>query len=217
MEIGPGTFGFNAGHVFDVDNTDPESVSHALIRGRRMAAQYRDAFAEFLPAYANSMLVATGSLLGVRETRRIVGEYVLSVDDYSTARHFEDEICCNAYGIDVHPSREETLSCTKLSIEELKERNRKVTACLEPGTNMGVPYRCLIPQGLDNVLVAGRCISTDRQTNGSVRIMACCLNTGEAAGLAAAMAASDNADVRAVDPGKLRTRLSAAGAYLPDA
>jgi len=71
MEVGPKTYGFNTGHVFDVDNTDPASVSAALVRGRRMAAQYRDAFAEFHPAFANAFLVATGSLLGVRETRRI--------------------------------------------------------------------------------------------------------------------------------------------------
>jgi cysteine synthase len=79
-----------------------------------------------------------------------------------------------------------------------------------------VPYRCLLPRGLGNVLVAGRCISTDRAVNGSVRIMACCLTTGEAAGVAAALAAVTPAgDVRAVDPAELRTRLRRHGAYLP--
>ena len=217
MELGPKTYGFNTGHVFGVDNTDPDSVSDALIRGRQMAAQYRDAFAEFHPAFATSLLVATGSLLGVRETRRIVGDYMLTVNDYRTARHFDDEICRNAYGIDVHRSKAETLELSKRSIEELKEWNRKVTDHLERGTSLGVPYRCLTPRGLRNVLVAGRCISTDRQTNGSVRIMACCLNTGEAAGLAAAMAAADSGDVHAVDTGGLRTKLKNHGAHLPDA
>jgi len=215
IPIGPRTYGFNTGHVFGVDNTDPASTSEALLEGRQMAAQYRDAFAEYHPAFANSFLAATGSLLGVRETRRITGDYVLTVDDYLSRRSFPDEICRNAYGIDVHCSKERCLELAQKTIEELKEFNRQVTRKLGKGESFGVPYRCLTPQGLRNVLVAGRCISTDRQTNGSVRIMACCLNTGEAAGIAAAMAAGDSQDVHAVDTGELREKLKAFGAYLP--
>jgi hypothetical protein len=216
IQIGPGAYGFNTGHVFGVDNTDPASVSQALLRGRKMAAQYRAAFAEYHPAFANGFLAATGALLGVRETRRITGDYVLTVDDYLARRSFPDEICRNAYGIDVHRSREESLELAKKSIDELKEWNRKVTRRLKPGESFGVPYRCLTPRGLRNVLVAGRCISTDRQANGSVRIMACCLNTGEAAGAAAALAAAGPADVHAVDAAALRNTLKHHGAYLPD-
>lgn len=215
MKIGPGVYGFNTGHVFDVDNTDPECLSAALTRGRKMAAQYRDAFAALHPAFANAFLAATGGLLGVRETRRIVGDYLLSVDDYRGARSFPDEICRNAYGIDVHCSRERCLELAQKSIEELKAFNREVTNRLPRGSSVGVPYRCLTPRGLRNVLVAGRCISTDRQTNGTVRIMACCLNTGEAAGVAAAMAAGNGGDVHGVDVRSLRAKLRAAGAYLP--
>ena len=216
MKVAPRTFGFNTGHVFDVDNTDPASTSSALLQGRQMAAQYRNAFAEYHPAFADAVLVATGSLLGVRETRRIIGDYVLTVDDYIARRSFPDEICRNAYGIDVHRSREENQELTKKSIAELKEWNRVATRGLNRGESFGVPYRCLTPRGLMNVLVAGRCISTDRQTNGSVRIMSCCLNTGEAAGIAAAMAAVDSGDVRAVDTDELRRRLQAHGAFLPN-
>ncbi len=78
-----------------------------------------------------------------------------------------------------------------------------------------MPYRCLTPKDLLNVLVAGRCISTDRNVNGSVRIMACCLTTGEAAGIAAAMAAASDRDIHSVDTDVLRDRLKANGAYLP--
>jgi FAD dependent oxidoreductase len=216
MKLAPRTFGFNTGHVFDVDNTDPQSTSRALLQGRQMAIQYRDAFAEYLPAFAESTLAATGSLLGVRETRRITCDYVLTIDDYLARRSFPDEICRNAYGIDVHQSREKNQDLTKKSIPELKARNQSSVQSLKPGESFGVPYRCLTPKGLDNVLVAGRCISTDRQANGSTRIMACCLNTGEAAGVAAAMAASDSADVRTVDTDQLRSKLKAHGAYLPE-
>ena len=216
MKIGPTTFGFNTGHVFDVDNTDPMSASKALMHGRKMARQYRDALAEYHPAFADSFLVATGSLLGVRETRRIMGDYVLTVDDYLSRRSFPDEICRNAYGIDVHCSKERCVELSQKTVEELKEYNRQVTQGLNRGESFGVPYRCLTPKGLSNVLVAGRCISCDRQVNGSIRIMACCLNTGEAAGIAAAMAAADSHDAHSVDTGRLRAKLKAHGAYLPD-
>ena len=216
--IGPGTYGFNTGHVYDVDNTDPANLSKALLHGRKMAEQYRDALAEYHPAFRNAFLVATGGLLGVRETRRIMGDYVLSIADYLARRSFADEICRNSYGIDVHSySKEKVVAiCKNESIAEIKQRNSKTTQNFRRGESFGVPYRCLTPRGLDNVLVAGRCISTDRQANGSVRIMACCLNTGEAAGLAAAMAAAGGRNAHAVDVAELRKRLKAHGAYLPD-
>ena len=217
MKVAPRTFGFNTGHVYDVDNTDPANTSRALLQGRQMAAQYRNAFAEYHPAFAAATLVATGSLLGVRETRRIIGDYLLTAEDYKARRSFRDEICRNAYGIDVHgSSREKALESTKMSIAELMKRNQSATQGLKPGESFGVPYRCLIPKGLRNVLVAGRCISTDRQVNGSIRIMACCLNTGEAAGIAAALAAVGSGDVHSVDTDELRRKLQARGAFLPN-
>lgn len=215
-KIGPGTYGFNTGHIYDVDNTDPASITEALLKGRQMVAQYHQLFARTLPAFKDSCLVATGGLMGIRETRRIVGDYMLTVDDYRARASFPDEICRNAYGIDVHRSREDVLGLTKLSIPELKEWNRKETRHLGKGESFGVPYRCLTPKGVDNVLVAGRCISSDRQANGTTRIMACCLNTGEAAGVAAAMAAQDSGSVHEVETRDLRKRLIDYGAYLPE-
>ncbi len=214
-QIGPGVWGFNTGHVFDVDNTDPASTTKAIFHGRKMAAQYRDAFAEFHPAFANSFLAATGSMLGVRETRRIMGDYVLVADDYHARRSFPDEICRNAYNIDIHSSKETSIAASQKTIEELKAANAKAICSYGPGESYGVPYRCLTPKGLRNVLVAGRCISTDRRLNGSVRIMACCLTTGEAAGCAAAMAAAAASDVHAVDTAALRQTLKSHGAWLP--
>lgn len=217
MKLAPRTYGFNAGHVRHVDNTDPDSVSRGLIRGRKLAAQYRDAFAEYHPAFAESVLVATAPLMGVRETRRIMGDYKLTITDYNENRSFADEICRNAYGIDVHKtlSAAERHKLVTMTIPELQERNRAIVRKRAPGESFGVPYRCLIPQGLSNVLVAGRSISCDRIVNGSLRIMACCLNTGEAAGIAAAMAAADDGDVRKVDTDRLRADLRHHGAYLP--
>ena len=217
MPIGPRTYGYNFGHLFDVDNTDPVNLSRARIRGRQQAAQYRAAFAEFHPAFANAFLAATGALLGIRETRRIVGDYTLTLDDYLARRSFADEICRNAYNIDVHRKSDAAANrAPPPSTEAMQRANAAEIKQLGRGESYGVPYRCLTPRGLRNVLVAGRCISTDRPTNGSVRIMACCLTTGEAAGLAAALAAKAPApDVHAVDTAALRARLRAHGAYLP--
>jgi hypothetical protein len=216
IKIGPGTFGFNTGHVFGVDNTDPGSVSEALVLGRRMASQYRDAFAEYHPAFAKAFLVVTGSLMGTRETRRITGDYVLTMDDYLARRSFPDEICRNAYGIDVHASKEEALSMANRPIEEARGAIHQRSKNYGKGESFGVPFRCLTPKGIKNLLVAGRCISTDRGVNGSVRIMACCLTTGEAAGTAAAMALASG-DTHALDTDELRRKLKEHGAYLPDA
>jgi hypothetical protein len=210
--IGPGTVGFNAGHLWNVDNTDPESVSKALVLGRKMAEQFRDALAEFCPkAFGNAFVVMTGSTIGIRETRRIEGDYVLTTDDYMDRRSFIDEICRNSYYLDIHSAQE---AVAKNSGETAKNETR--TYRYGKGESHGLPYRCLIPKGLRNILVAGRSISCDRTVQGSVRVMPVCLAMGEAAGMAAAHAAFHHGgDVRAVDVPHLRDRLREEGAYLP--
>lgn len=210
--VGPGTVGFNAGHVWDVDNTDPWTISRGIIKGRRLALAYRNALAEFhASAFGNAFLVATGSVLGIRETRRIVGDYVLRAEDYLERRGFEDEICRNCYFIDMHLTKEEARSKGELEAALRFDRYLK-------GESHGIPYRCLTPLGLKNVLVAGRSISCDRAVQGSVRIMPVCLATGEAAGMAAVHASRlPQVDVHAVDTERLRSRLRETGAYLPEA
>ena len=209
--IGPRTVGFNAGHLFNVDSTDPASVSKALLLGRKIARQLRDALAEFFPeAFANAMLVTTGSLLGVRESRRIVGDYTLTIQDYVDRRSFEDDICRNSYFIDAHAKAPEHF------------RNQEDMAAWEKtnirygkGESHGIPYRCLTPKGLRNVLVAGRSISCEQVVQGSVRVMPVCLAMGEAAGTAAAQATEmSHVDVHELDVTQLRQKLKERGAYL---
>ena len=211
--VGPGVVGFNAGHLWNVDNTDPASVSAALIHGRKMARQYRDALAEFCPqAFANSFLVQTGSQVGIRETRRVVGEYVLTLDDYLARQSFDDEICRNSYFIDIHHALADAEKDTRERREGLKH-----TIHYRKGESHGIPYRCLLPQGLPNVLVAGRSISVERIVQGSVRVMPVCLAMGEAAGMAAAHAvAFHGGEVSAVNTDRLRARLREEGGYLPE-
>ena len=208
--VGPGVVGFNAGHIWGVDNTDPASASRALIHGRLLAETYCRALAAHAPAFANAFVASTGSVLGVRETRRITGDYVLTLDDYIARRSFPDEICRNSYFIDLHQTQEEH----KKKIDELQAATRFTH--YGKGESHGIPYRCLTPLGLRNVLVAGRSISCERIVQGSVRVMPVCLAMGEAAGLAAALAArTPGHDVHAVDTSLLRERLREHGAYLP--
>jgi len=213
--VGPGTVGFNAGHVFDVDNTNPRTLSKDLMTGRKLARQLRDGLAEFHPeAFANSYLAQTGALMGIRETRRIIGDYVVTRDDFVARRTFSDEICRNCYYIDVHNTKEEAEKV--LSGEQTFEEMCETRAVhYGPGESHGVPYRALTPKGLNNVLVAGRSVSSDRIVNGSLRVMPVCLAMGEAAGMAAAMAVDAGCDTRKIDVATLREKLKAAGAYLP--
>jgi hypothetical protein len=211
--IGPSTVGFNAGHIWNVDNTDSYNTSKGLMCGRKLASAIKDSLAEYHPkAFANSFLVATGSLIGIRETRRIIGDYYLTIEDYNARSSFEDEICRNSYPIDIHTAKNEVEQANRgeLDVMDRFESFKK-------GESHGVPYRCLTPKGLKNVLVAGRAISCDRFVQGSVRVMPVCLAMGEAAGIAGALAGKmDTPDVHRIDIKVLKTRLKEEGAYLPE-
>ncbi|MDD4688555.1 MAG: FAD-dependent oxidoreductase, partial [Eubacteriales bacterium] len=210
-EVAPGTVGFNAGHIWNVDNTDPHSVSDALIKGRKLAHEIHRALVDYQPkTFAGSKVSLTAPLMGIRETRRILGDYILVTDDYLDRKTFDDEICRNSYYIDVHHSAEEAklINSGKLDLETRARR-------YNPGESHGVPYRCLTPKGLKNVIVAGRSISTDRALQGSTRVMPVCLCMGEAAGKAAAIAMnSQNIDMHNIDVQLLRKQIIEDGGYI---
>jgi len=214
--VGPGAVGFNAGHLWHVDGTRPESVADAMVQGRKMAEQYRDALAEFAPAaFGNAFLAYTGALMGIRETRRIVGDYEITLEDFMKRQTFDDEICRNSYFIDVHPG-------VKQAVRDMKDAGKIESEFIryDAGLSHGIPYRCLTPKGLTNVIVAGRSISCEQIVQGSVRLMPCCQTMGEAAGAAAAQAVGAArlgapVNMHTIDVDRLRTRLREAGAYLP--
>lgn len=198
-KIGPGTVGLNAGHLPETDTSDPAQVTRSMIRGRAMAEQFHRGLREYLPeAFGNSYLAATAPVLGVRETRRIEGLYTLTYQDYLDRKTFGDEIGRNCYYVDVHGA------------------NRKFENRYQPGESHGIPYRCLVPKGMDNLLVAGRAISCDHIVMGSTRVMPNCLTTGQAAGTAAVLSVRNTCPVSAVDTSKLRQVLRRDGAYLPE-
>ncbi len=194
----PVTFGdtliINGGHIFDIDSTDIKSVSNAYILGRKTAEQYHKALIEYMPeAFGDSYLVETAPLLGIRESRRIKGEYTLTVEDYFARRSFYDEIARNSYWLDCHPSGKNK-SSFKLNSEDGYKK----------GDSHGIPFRCLVPLGIDNLLVSGRCMSVERIVLASTRVMPNCLATGEAAGIGAALAVKGNTDVRNINGADIR-------------
>ncbi|GHT25196.1 pyridine nucleotide-disulfide oxidoreductase [Bacteroidia bacterium] len=199
--VGPDVVQFNAGHLVNVDSTDPWALSQAMITGRQIAAQYLAAMQEVQPrTFGGSFLVRTGSLLGVRDSRRIEGDYIFTKEDWVQRRTFEDEIGRNNYYIDVH----------KVNGHNMEAHYGHYGK----GESHGIPYRCLTPKDLKNVLTAGRCISTDEVSFGSLRVMPPCLVTGEAAGMAASHAIKQSKnDVHKVDVQFLRKRLKEEGQY----
>lgn len=201
----------NIGHVFDLDGTDERSLTKGYLRGRESMGEYRRYFREYLKCgLENIRLVETAALMGVRETRRIAGDYTMTLDDYMRRAVFPDEIGRYAYPIDIHPSSADKAAYARHreEFDRLYRYNR--------GESYGIPYRILCAKGVRNLLVAGRCVSTDQKVQASIRVMPACYLTGQAAGFAAAMAAAGAGDVHGIRVSDLQRRLLDFGAYLPN-
>lgn len=207
--VGPHVAGGNVGHTFGVDGTDERSLTQALLWARRSLSEYERYYKEYLDGFEQMSLVVTGGLLGLRETRRILGEYELCLQDFKQRAVFEDEIGRYAYPVDIHASSPNPKDFARFEAEFAELRYRT-------GESYGIPYRTLTPKGLANVLVAGRCISTDRFLQGSVRVMPGCYITGQAAGAAAVLAVEQNCAVNALQVPELQRRLKRLGAFLPN-
>jgi hypothetical protein len=206
--VGPSAIGFNAGHLWDVNPADPLGISKNLMLGREIAHEYRQALKEFLPeVFGAGWLAQTAPAMGLRETWRIIGDYELSLEDYLARRSFPDEIGRNCYFLDVHISHEERDRILKGEItgEEGWEHYK-------PGESHGLPRGILQVKAGENILAAGRNVSTDHRVQGSVRVMPVCFVMGQAAGLMAALTGKGR-DIREVDTALLRETLKEDGAY----
>ncbi len=206
---GLGYGSLNAGHLYRLNFLKDKDLTEAMVRGRKIAQQYVTFYRKYVEGCENMTHLATSPLPGVRETRRIIGEYILNIEDYTARRSFPDEIGRFNYGIDIHRSRASLADFKELK-KEFVQPNR-----LGPGESYGIPYRSLIPRGSVNLLVAGRCISADRQLQGSVRCMAGCFITGHAAGAAAALCVASGITPQALAGDRLRQTLKEQGAYIP--
>ncbi len=193
----------NVGHVYGVDGVDERSLTKAMIQGRRLALEYERYYRGFVPGCENARMLWTAMTLGVRESRRIVGDYQLNVEDFKRRASFDDEIGRYWYPVDLHATKPEDFGKPSKGDELFKALR------YAPGESYGIPYRCLLPKGLDNVLVAGRCVSVDRYMQGSIRVQPGCYITGQAAGMAAALAADAWIKPRELDVNLLRRELKA--------
>ena len=152
-----------------------------------------------VPGFENAHFTATAPRIGIRETRRIVGEYRLADQDVIEGRKFEDGIAKGCHHIDIHG-----------------RGKQQVRIAVAKGGSYDIPYRCLVPKDLRNVLVAGRCLSSTRVAHGTARMMGSCLAMGEAAGTAASQRSAGNAreDFRDLSMEKLRETLKKNGAII---
>ena len=162
----------NLGHIYNTDVLDLFSRSSAWSKGRKLAVLYHKFFAENVDGFDKSSLTLSADMLGVRESRRIIGEYQMTADDYFSRSHFDDEIGSFAYPVYIHSGVSDAQK------QAAVEKNIVKTA-YQAGENYGIPYRALLPKNTTNLLVAGQCISTDRAMQSSVRVVPGCMITGE--------------------------------------
>jgi len=181
----------NMTRVVDIDPLDPDDITRAEIEARAQVMQLFAFFRSDVPGFANARIAATATQIGVRESRRIRGEYTLTADDVLHARTFPDAVARSAYPIDIHnPAGSGT-----------------TTHRLPAGASYEIPYRCLVPIGAEDLLVAGRCISTTHEAHASARLTPTVMTLGQAAGTAAALAVQRGVTPRALDAAVLRERL----------
>ncbi len=177
--------------------TDPYVLTAAEMCGRRQALEYMRFLRDCVPGYEESDLVSFGTQIGVRETRRIYGEYRLTRSDVLEAKQFDDQIgLCGA------------------PIEDHHEGSDTEWQYLPDGRAVGIPFRTLLPQKIENLLVVGRCFSASHDAHASVRSMAQCMAMGEAAGTAASTACLTKKELREIEVSVLQDVLRSNGAVL---
>ncbi len=197
--VRPGEAVVNTTRVVGRLGTRGADLAQAEIEGRRQAYEVMAFLGRRVPGFSDAYVIETPAQIGVRETRRIIGDYVLRQEDILGAVKFPDAIACGGYPIDIH----DPLS------------PRLVTKRLPAGEYYTIPYRCLLPEGVENMLVAGRCISATHEAFAAFRVSAIVMAIGQAAGTAAMKAAGGGISPREVDVDDLQARLRAEGAFLP--
>jgi hypothetical protein len=188
----------NSTRVRQVLGIDVWDLSYAEWEGRRQMRRIAAFLQRYVPGFANSYVVQSGVHIGVRETRRILGEYQLTAEDVLSARSFPDAIARGSYPLDIHnPAGKGT-----------------VLQRLPPGAAYEIPLRCLVPRGVENLLVAGRCISGTHEAHSSYRVMPIAMATGHAAGVCAALAARSGRPPRDIAAEEVQQELIRQGAAL---
>ncbi len=190
-----GVLHFNTTRVVRRDPTDPFDVTEAELEAREQVFEMLDFLKANIEGFENARILSTALQIGIRESRKVVGDYTLTVEDLKALARFEDGIAVANYDIDIHSPTGGGTSHYYFGSGEWYE----------------IPYRCLTPQGMDNLLVAGRCISSTHEAQASFRIMPFCSELGQAAGVAVAVASEAGVDTRRVDVTRVRAILREEG------
>ncbi len=194
--IGEGEIWVNMTRVRGTDGTDPDSVTRAEFEARRQIDHLVKYFTNYVPGFENCYMSRTAPFIGIRETRRISGKYTLTRDDIMARRQFEDGIAVVSYPLDIHQP-----DGNGFSLEW-------------SGDCYDIPYGCLVPEKVQNLLVAGRCISATHEAMASSRVMGPCMAMGEAAGRAAQLAVKKGVKASEIAVQELREELLRKGAFL---
>lgn len=189
----------NCTRVKDVDATDSESLTSGEIEGRRQVQELMNFFHKYVPAFKNASLMSSASTLGIRESRHILGQHILQAEDLIAGVVPDDSILLASNSVDVHGGGKTANSTTYTTIN---------------APWYGVPYRCLVPQGVKGLLVAGRCLSATSDAAGAVRVMPPAMAMGEAAGTAAALALKAGINPDSIDIDALRKQLKSQNVFL---
>jgi len=200
----------NGGHIFDQNAVNVESLTQGMMTGRKVVQECQAFLRKYSENCENMELVSTAPVMGVRESRRILGEYELSFNDIMTKRQFPDQIGVFSKFIDIHP-----YDCTKEEHERfLLEKDK--TGRLGKGDMFGIPYSILVPKGgWKNLWVAGRCSSSDVMAHGSIRVQPSCSMMGQAAGTAAVQSIQTGQPAYDINTETLIKTLRDADAFLP--
>jgi hypothetical protein len=182
------TIFFNAVHIKDVDGTNPFDVARATIEARKRVRQLANFFKEEIPGFEKSHIETMGPSVGVRETRRFEGLYRLTGKDIFSGKKFSDGIVCCDNAVDI--------VCRGSNISEY-------TSLIRNGLYYQVPFRCMVPKQVENLLFAGRCSSADSVAFASLRGMATCMGLGQAAGTAAAKSIRDKRRIQNINSEEL--------------
>ncbi|HQD40581.1 MAG: FAD-dependent oxidoreductase [Firmicutes bacterium] len=196
--IRPGEVHFNTTRVVGKNPVSLQELTEAELEARRQLAETFAWLKKEVPAFKNAYIMRIAAQIGVRESRTIQGAYQLTEDDVLSCRKFDDAIGKCSYPIDIHSPQGEG---TRI-------------AALPKGEWYEIPYRTLYSPAVENLLVAGRCISSTHEAQASLRIMPTCMVMGQAAGVAAAMASAGNLPVSQVPVPELQAKLKAKGADL---
>ncbi|MCF7847761.1 MAG: FAD-dependent oxidoreductase [Kiritimatiellales bacterium] len=197
----PGYASFNVTRILVHKGTDSRQLTAAEREGRYQVAEFLFRFLKpHIPGFEGAWLARIAHRVGVRETRRIQGEYELQAQDLLSCTKFDDSIACNAYPIDIH-SPDGGSSDYHADI-------------MKPGQYYTIPYRALVARNISNLLAAGRCISATHEALAAVRVFGCAMPVGEAAGTAAALCAAKGCAARDLGRDQLRRLLKANGAII---